>query len=502
MTMKRSRVGIRHILLSGMVLLAAIGSQSAVAQNRTSTTPDGSIVLNNWAQRWKDKLALVKKGGVGLLFMGDSITHFWDEPQNQSTFSSYFGGWHPLDVGISGARTETLLWMLQNGIVKGISPKVVVLLIGTNNADGVHFPHADSPWGIAGGVRAIVAELRRQLPNSKILLLNIFNRGDLKDAEQRVIATNKLLQGLGDDKHIFQLNLNAIWLDKQGHIDPKLMPDLLHPSPLGYLKWARALRPSLVKLMGEPGNNAIVPQPGVEHDIYNWQDRHKAELVYGATHHANLIFVGDSITHFWGGEPAANLSRGQLCWDYYYGDRKAINLGFGWDRTQQVLWRFDHGELKGQDPKAAVVLIGTNNLTPSVDRSNSNQEIIAGIHAVVEDLHQHCPHTHIILMGLLPRGEDPNDILRVRIQEINKKLSAYAAGWGVSYIDCGPLLLAPSGAFIAGTTVDYLHPTEEGYQLIANALEPLISKRLGVPAKPPMPGFFSRPLQSKPDKHL
>lgn len=485
---QRIRIRFRVLLMSGLASILAFSTGSAIAQTAASTSPDSTVVLRDWKDRWNEKLALVKKGGVDLLFMGDSITHFWEVGESNSIFTGYFGGWKTLNVGISGSRTETQIWMIQNGILKGISPKVVVLLIGTNNADGVHFPHGDNGYEIAAGVRAVVANIRGQLPNAKILLLNIFNRGDMKDAEQRVIKANELLHGFGDNKHIFQLDLNSIWIDKNGHIDPKLMPDHLHPSPLGYLKWARAMQPSIEKLMGEPPvNNAIVPQAGVEQDVYNWPDRHEAELKYGTTHKANLVFVGDSITHFWGGEPKADLARGAKCWDYYYGDRNAINLGFGWDRTQQVLWRIDHGELDGQYPKAAVVLIGTNNLTPSMDRGNRNKEIVAGIHAVVADLHKHCLHTHIILLGLLPRGEDPNDVMRLRIQEINARLQADEKGWGVTYVDCGDLFLESDGKFKPGLTVDFLHPTEAGYELIAAKLEPIIAERLGVIAKPPLP---------------
>lgn len=451
----------------------------AAAQTNASTSPDGSIVLKNWASRWRQKLAAVKKGGVDLLFMGDSITHLWDSPSNQSTFNAYFSGWHALNIGISGARTETLIWMMQNGILNGIHPKLVVLLIGTNNTDGVHFPSGDDPWTTAAGVRAVVMGIRERLPKAKILLLNIFNRGDIPASEKTVIKTNQLLHGFADDVHVFQVNENSLWLDKDGHIDPHLMPDLLHPNPTGYLKWAQALKPLITRFIGKPNNTAVVPQPGVEHDIYNWPQRHQDELAYIKTHQPKLVFIGDSITHYWGGEPKGPLARGEEVWEKYYGSRDAMNLGFGWDRTQQVLWRLNHGELGKSHPKLAVILIGTNNLAAGMDRANSNHEIVEGIHAVVKDVHRLKPNTHVLLLGLLPRDKDPKNIWRLRIKEINKTLKSSAAAWGVSFVDCGSEFLDSEGNFKDGLTVDFLHPTNEGYGLIAKAIEPIVAKYVG-----------------------
>lgn len=472
------------ILVAFVILLLCLFT-TALGQTGNSTAPDGSIVLNTWANRWRQKLAAVKKGGVDLLFMGDSITYLWDVPANRSTFDAYFGKWHPLNIGISGARTETLIWMMQHGILDGIHPKLVVLLIGTNNTDGVHFPVGDDPWTTAAGIRAVVMNIRERLPDTKILLLNIFNRGNIPGAEKVVTTANRLLEGFADNRHIFQLDENSLWLNHDGHIDPGLMPDLLHPNPKGYLKWARALQPVIARFLGKMPNTAVIPQPGVEHDIYNWPERHAAELQYVKTHKPKIVFVGDSITHYWGGKPKGPLARGENVWNWYYGDRDAMNLGFGWDRTQQVLWRINHGELQGAKPKLAVVLIGTNNLAEGVDRANSNQEIVAGIKAVVADLHKHCPGTHVLLLGLLPRGQDPHDIWRLRIKEINATLAGIAPKWGASYVDCGPQFLDAKGEFIKGLTVDFLHPTEKGYAIIAKAIEPIVAKQLGDAPKSP-----------------
>src|SRR5579872_3799562 len=148
---------------------------------------------------------------------------------------------------------------------------------------------------------------------------------------------------------------------------------------------------------------------------YNWMDRHDA--VVNRVKHGNvdLILVGDSITHGWGGSP--DMTRGDSIgelWTRYYASRNAVNEGFGWDKTQHVLWRFDHGEIDGISPKLATVMIGTNNLD-----SDSTQDIATGIAAVVDELQRKLPHTKILLLAIFPRGSSPTDPYRAKIAEVN-----------------------------------------------------------------------------------
>lgn len=107
-----------------------------------------------------------------------------------------------------------------------------------------------------------------------------------------------------------------------------------------------------------------------------------------------LVFLGDSITHFWGGEPADARLRGAEVWDRYYGKRKAINLGYGWDRAN-VLWRLRHGEVDGISPKVVVVMIGTDDA--AID---TVEEIAAGVGAICDELSVRLPRSKILLLGI------------------------------------------------------------------------------------------------------
>jgi beta-glucosidase len=141
-----------------------------------------------------------------------------------------------------------VLWRIKHGEVAGISPKVAVLMIGTNNAG-----MGDKPARIAAGIKAILGELRTRLPKTKILLLAIFPRGDNdRDELYRVNhAVNRIIAGYADNRHVFFLNINKRFLTRRRVVRKDLLPDLLHPNAKGYRVWARAMEPTLKRLMGE-----------------------------------------------------------------------------------------------------------------------------------------------------------------------------------------------------------------------------------------------------------
>ncbi len=226
-------------------------------------------------------------------------------------------------------------------------------------------------------------------------------------------------------------------------------------------------------------NTALIPVPGIERDFYDWWERHEAVKKTLRAGPVDLVFVGDSITHLWGGAPQPNRSAGAAVWEHYYSRRNAVNLGFGWDRTQQALWRLDHGEFDGVKPKAAVVLIGTNNLKPHNARENSNEEIVAGIRAVCDRIRTKSPTTRILLLGLFPRGQDPADPDRARIRAINEELRKWDGRDGIAFLDAGPSLLGADGRFLPGAAPDFLHPSQAGYRLWAETMEPVLARLLG-----------------------
>jgi lysophospholipase L1-like esterase len=178
----------------------------------------------------------------------------------------------------------------------------------------------------------------------------------------------------------------------------------------------------------------------------------------------DLVFDGDSITDFW-------HTTGKDVWTQHYGSRKALNLGIGGDQVQDLLWRVQNGELEGQDPKLIVLLIGTNNLM------QDPKDVAGGIRLVLNEYEQRCPDAHILLLGLFPRDpKDVNGSARNWIRSVNALIAPYDDGKRVTYMDIGAKFLQPDGTLTADIMPDFLHPSAKGYQILADAIQPVVDK--------------------------
>lgn len=207
---------------------------------------------------------------------------------------------------------------------------------------------------------------------------------------------------------------------------------------------------------------------------YIWEKRHALTSAAVKAHPPQILFIGDSITHFFGGEQFDGYSlRGQNTWDEFYAPRHAGNLGFGWDKTENVLWRLQHGAIDGIAPKLIVMMIGTNN-----SATCSAPDIAAGITAIVAELNQRLPKAKILLLGIFPRGEKPGP-QREKLAAVNSLIAKLDGKKNVTYLDIGPKFLTPEGLITKDIMPDYLHPNEKGYRIWAEAIEPTVRKLLG-----------------------
>jgi lysophospholipase L1-like esterase len=183
-------------------------------------------------------------GNVGILFVGDSITDGW-RGGGKAVFAKTYGDMHPYNIGIGGDRTEHVIWRLQHGEIEGISPKVAVLMIGTNNLGD------NTNEEIVKGVTKCVKILNDKLPTAKVLLLAIFPRDNKPDAERRkrIIEINEELAKLDDGgKHVKYLDIGKKFLEPDGTLSKDIMPDYLHPNAKGYQIWADATAPAIADL--------------------------------------------------------------------------------------------------------------------------------------------------------------------------------------------------------------------------------------------------------------
>ncbi len=689
-------------VLSAAVFMLAIAGRTQAAE--TANPAAVPVPQRGMEARHAQKVAAVKKEKFDLILIGDSITHTMGDYGGEyeplkKVWGQFFAPRHALNLGYSGARTENILWNLQNGELDGQSPKVVTLMIGTNNADEKNYPTHHNAGQIAGGIEAIVKLLRQKLPDTKIILLRCFPYGekpaDPANTRNAVLdrASELARQRVVDDRHVFYCDVNRVFLKPDGTVDKALMPDFLHPHGEGGRRWVAAMEPLLCKLMGDenralpgegpfntcwpgfggyrdarlakfakgkagdrgavvflgdsitegwnlaqafpelktanrgisgdtsrgmlcrlqdnvldlapravillcgtndlsqvppatadqvaanvrlmleavraaaPGtpvlvceifpsskrdaaavlaantavdtvvtnfpdarrirtyklflkpdgtqnlalftdgthlkpdgyaawkaalmpeleklapaadaNTAVVPVPKLENDCYDWYARHADELKTGPAVNPEVVLIGDSITHFWGGEPKSVNPRGPKAWASVFGGRRVLNLGFGWDRTQNVLWRLDHGEFDGLHPRVVILNIGTNNTSGTSNaRQNTPAETAEGVRAVCDRVRAKAPNAKIILMAVFPREEKPDHPRRAQIAEINRRLAELGKTPGITFLDIGPKMLSPDGTISREIMSDFCHPTEKGYQIWADALKPLLQNML------------------------
>ncbi len=223
-------------------------------------------------------------------------------------------------------------------------------------------------------------------------------------------------------------------------------------------------------------NTAIIPAGKLENDFYEWNDRHAAVMAVKDQLRPEVVLIGDSITHFWGGVPREPKGdRGAQAWKDLFGERPVLNLGFGWDRTQNVLKRIELGELDGLSPKAVVIHIGTNNLAGTKNaRENTPDEIVEGITLIAQRVREKCPAAKIIVMAVFPRGEKPDNARRVQVNAINERLVKKMEGTKVTYLDITSKLTNADGIISKEVMPDFLHPGAKGYAIWAEALKPVL----------------------------
>lgn len=223
-------------------------------------------------------------------------------------------------------------------------------------------------------------------------------------------------------------------------------------------------------------NTAVIPVSKLEEDSYDWWARHEQVLSVQRTIDPQVVLIGDSITHFWGGEPwSAQVHGNREAWNSVFAPYRVLNMGFGWDRTQNVLWRLDHGQLDGLNPQTVVILIGTNNTSETENaRANSPEEIADGLRAICDRVEAKASGAKIVIMAVFPREHEPDHPRRRTIAEINERYAAIAQERGYTFVDIGPQLLEADGTLSQETAPDYCHLTERGYGHWAKALRPLL----------------------------
>jgi lysophospholipase L1-like esterase len=217
-----------------------------------------------------------------------------------------------------------------------------------------------------------------------------------------------------------------------------------------------------------PSSDPVAPVPrDRDYDwmsLAQWQQQHAENVAIAAKGEAELVFVGDSITA---------STRDSQSWKKTFGAYRSANFGIGGDRTQNVLWRLEHGGVGALKPKLVVLLIGTNNIGTT---DNDVADTTRGVQAVVVKLRTAFPAARILVLGIFPRDESPDSSVRAKVQTINATLAKLDDGKTIFVRDIGKVFLEPDGKLSTAVSQDQLHLTEEGLRRWAESLAPVVQE--------------------------
>jgi len=260
---------------------------------------------------------------------------------------------------------------------------------------------------------------------------------------------------------LYLLSADEIGLDEQSTVDG------VHPGDYGMMQYALAYEKALRRILHEPVGSSPTMQPCRQYrdQTYDWYSRHRKILALVSHEAPEVVLIGNSITHYWGGLPEAPIRRGEDSWQQSFAAYRTANLGYGWDRVENVLWRIYHGELDGYKARQVILMIGTNNLGLSTD-----QQILDGIALLLRQIRLRQPQAEILLQGIYPRRGKEAWVL-----QMNGRLARLAGDANVTYVDPGAGLLTSEGKINdAFFEKDGLHPNGNGYRALAKRLQPYL----------------------------
>lgn len=209
---------------------------------RTKEFPWMSVA--QWYQKHTDDITAAQNNNVELVFVGDSITESWGWGEGRdAVYQQYFADFNAVNFAIGGDMTQNLLWRLQHNTKGQLQPAAVVMMIGVNN-----FLHEQqAPDDVVLGIKANLVQLQKNYPHAKILLIDVlpfYQKAD-NPSRQQVVAVNRGIAALADDRQIFHINVNDHFLDTNGEIPKALMDDYIHPTATGLEIIAKAVVPKI-----------------------------------------------------------------------------------------------------------------------------------------------------------------------------------------------------------------------------------------------------------------
>jgi len=459
------------------------------------------VLVSAVAARGRDIPAPCFNSGERILFQGDSIT---DGNRGRTADPNHIlghgyafliaakcGAAYPerhltfINRGISGNRVADLASRWQADAID-LQPDVISILIGVNDVLISFDQHQTvSVEDFRQKYDQLLATTMAARPKAKLILGDPFilpgriTSPRWADWQATIRQLQAVVASLGEKYHAPVVHFQKVFdaAARLGQADDYWIWDGVHPTYSGHQlmadEWMRAYHQFYGSPLLDPErNSAIDPVPKLENDSYDWYARHAEVLDWQRRMQPEIVLIGDSITHFWAGPPTAKRQSGPQAWAQTFGDRPVLNLGFGWDRTQNVLWRLNHGEMDGLAPRMIVLNIGCNNFSTTASaHANTPEEVSAAIQVIVQRLHVKSPSSRIIVMGLFPRGAAPSDPTRALHARVNALLASTLVDkpW-ITFLEIGGKFLATDGTLSKDVFFDGTHPAEKGYAIWGEAL--------------------------------
>jgi len=307
--------------------------------------------------------------------------------------------------------------------------------------------------------------LRESHPNTPILLVEHDGQPDLnvRASASEYVEINKELKKVFEQLNkehidqIYYLSCEEINLTTESFVEG------IHPNDFGMVQTANAVKNKILDIF----NEHIGYDLGYctqNRDPYMWRQRHEQILKLNSERKPDVVLIGNSITHYWGGEPKAHIIRNQEAWEKMASGLNVHNLGFGWDRVENVLWRIYHGELDGYEAKKIFLLAGCNNIV-----FQTPEQVANGMIEIIKAVKIRQPKARIFQCGLMPRQGWGTQVL-----EVNNLVKAYLKDYPeVTYISLDALGEA-DGTLKNKYSLDGTHPNEDGYSLEAKILSKYI----------------------------
>lgn len=312
-----------------------------------------------------------------------------------------------------------------------------------------------------------VLQIRAKHPQTPILLTEHDGYGNWRTSESQEnsfknvnIASRKAYDALCSQKipHLYYLSNQEINMPQEGMVDG------VHATDYGMIHYANAYEKKIREILHTPTGTVRTTQPVTQRrdfPTYEWKKRHAEVLELNQQAPPRGVIIGNSITHYWGGKPEAPQKFGPISWEQHMTPAGFHNLGFGWDKIENMLWRIYHGELDGYQAEKVILLAGTNNLS-----SDNDQDILCGIDTLISAIRYRQPQAQILVLGILPRRE-----MEKRVKELNQQIRKLTIRRSVEYADPGQTLLTPKNKIEEHLFLDGTHLNEKGYEKILSELK-------------------------------